>query len=631
MSPNRILFSVALGLLSALLSGPSMAQQSESAGGGLQGVRISDIDGGIHRLGVSDGVRPIALVLLDTSCPVSARYVPTLGKLDELAMEAGVEFYGVLSDPSVSLQDALAYRSEYGIEFPILFDATGTLTDRLHPTHVPEAFVIGSDDRMLYRGRIDDRFVALGKLRQGIGSHDLRDAIEGAGEASLLAGELVRTPVIGCVFEAWDGGLDQLKLTYTRDVAPILHANCVTCHRSGDIGPFGLENYAQAKKRARMLALVTSERTMPPWHAVPGFGSFRDERVLSQREIDVLSGWAKAGAPEGDAADLLPAPRRPKSSWRLGEPDLVVELPQEFVVPAEGEDIYQYFVIPSKLIEDEVLVGIDFRPGDPSVVHHLIVYLDESGQARELDKRTDEPGFSLFGGEDSEGYDKETGFTPESLRTVAGWAPGTDPYKLPDGMGIPLQAGGDFVFEVHYHLNGKETRDQSSMALYFAKQPVEFIVESLVIGTESVDIPAGVEDYRREVYMDLPSDLRVLDVSPHMHYLGKDVKAEALLPNGDVIPMLHVDDWDFRWQSIYFYREPLSLPKGTRIKASFTYDNSAKNPFNPSSPPIRVKEGWRTVDEMCLFSFSVVPEKESSKNALYMAMFMSFMRSADAE
>jgi hypothetical protein len=576
------------------------------------GARVTTLDGRVLQLGLEDGTRPVALVFLDTECPVSNRYVPRLGELAAAAREAGVEFYGVYSDPTLTATLAREHVAEYELEFPTLFDATGELAARLAPERVPEAFVVGARDELLYRGRIDDRFASVGRVKANITSHDLLDALRAA-----RAGEVrERTEVVGCVYEAWDAHELTGTVTYARDVAPILRAQCIECHRPGDIGPFPLTTYDDARRRARMLAEVTGERIMPPWHAAPGAGRFVDERGLSAREIAVLAAWAEAGAPEGDARDLLPAPKLSDTRWRMGAPDLVIELPVAYPVPAAGDDIYRFFVIPSTLTEDAAIVGVDFRPGDPSVVHHCLAYVDMTGKYRRLDEQDDEPGFSVFGNsiEDS------------GVESVAGWAPGAQPYRFPAGVAQRLPAGGDFVLEVHYHLSGKATTDRSALALYFADGPVERWAETLVIGTERIDIAPGDGDYGRHVWMELPDDLELIDVSPHMHYLGQEVRVVATRPDGAQEPLIHIPRWDFRWQGNYVYREPLRLPRGTRLDAYFRFDNSAANPFNPSSPPVRVREGWRTIDEMCLFYFTVVPQGNAPKRKLYRAMYAAFGR-----
>ena len=322
--PDPIRLAATLILFAA---GPALA------GGGVIDLRIVDLDGAIHRIGTDGGVRPAVLVLLDPACPISNRYTPDLAELAALADENGLAFYGVLSDPILTPAEGREFRDEAGIEFPILWDATGDLALRLGPSHVPEAFVVSVDDRVLYRGRIDDRFVSIGRMRRRITTRDLGDAIEAVGAGRAVA--VARTEPVGCVFEAWTEALPE-AVTYARHVAPILTANCVGCHREGEVAPFALDSHRDAARRARMLALVTADRIMPPWPADPDVGHFRDERVLSDRLIAILGAWAEAGAPEGEAADALPPADFP-AGWRLGEPDAVVTMAEPYELPATGD------------------------------------------------------------------------------------------------------------------------------------------------------------------------------------------------------------------------------------------------------------------------------------------------------
>ncbi len=589
------------------------------------GLRVTDIDGRIHRLGMHEGTGATVLVFIDTTCPISNRYAPRMSELAREAEKADIGFFGVLSDPTLSTAEAREHRNEFTLSFPVLLDASGDIAARLRPTHVPEAFVVNDIDHVVYRGRIDDRFQAVGKLRARIGSHDLLEAMQGVTDGLEIATS--RTDPVGCVFEAWASSSDEVDVTYHRDVAPILNANCVECHRDGDVGPFALDTYEDARRRARMIAQVTGTGTMPPWFASPDWGHFRDERALSRRQVRVLEAWAKADAPMGDPSDAIPAPEFPTKRWRLGEPDLVVEMPAAFEIPASGEDIYRWFVIPNDLKEDRAITAIDFRPGDPSVVHHCIVYSDFDGTAREADESTPLPGFSVRGEYADAPDARFQASGNDTTNQIAGWAPGTQPYVLPSGTAQRLKAGGDFVLEIHYHLSGKATSDQSALALYFADGPVESYTQGLVIGTQNINIQPGDPEYLRHVWMDVPEDMAIIDISPHMHNLGRSVEVSATLPNGTEEPLIKIDSWDFRWQGAYFYRQPVHLQKGSRIDAYFSFDNSADNPFNPSDPPIRVREGWRTFDEMCMLFLTVVPDDPGSRDEIYSETVASFRRS----
>jgi hypothetical protein len=548
-------------------------------------LKVFDLDGRVHGIGGVTSVRATALVFLATECPISNRYLPILNAIARA--RDSVAFYGVISDPTTTRAAAVEHVRRYGVEIPVLFDATGELAALYRPVATPEAFVLGPDGRVAYRGRIDDAFEAVGKPRQVVGHHDLEDALD-----AVVRGEPVAAPLttpIGCVFEAW-GKNDSVPptITYSRDVAPILGAHCLDCHHDGGIAPFGLESFKQARKHAQMLADLTAARTMPPWHAAPGYGHFIGERRLSDREIATIGAWARAGAPEGDPKDLPPVPAF-ASSWQLGQPDLVVTMPRAFEVPASGPDIYRAFVLPVDLAKDEVVVAMEFHPGAPSVVHHCLVHLDNTGTGRKLEARAGGNGYPSFG---------TPGFTPSGA--LGGWVPGSTPRFLPHDLGRPFAKSSDVVIQVHYHPSGKVERDRSSIGLYFARKPVKKIVAALSLWTRDIDIPPGESRYPRVVDITLPVPITVVAITPHMHLIGREMKVAAKLPSGEVVPLAWVPDWDFRWQDQYFYRSPIELPAGTRIHLEALYDNSADNPNNPSNPPKRVKFGVETTDEMCL-------------------------------
>jgi hypothetical protein len=385
--------------------------------------------------------------------------------------------------------------------------------------------------------------------------------------------------------------------TYTKDVAPILWKNCAGCHRAGEIGPFSLLTYKDAAKRASFLAEITSSRRMPPWKAEPGFGSFHDERRLSEPEIRKIADWADGGAPEGEAKDLPPMPKFPEG-WQLGTPDLVLKASEPFDVPAQGRDVYRCFVIPIPIDSNKTVAAFEFRPGNRRVVHHALLYLDSSGAAREKDESDPGPGYTSFGG-------------PGILPTggLGGWAPGSMPRRLPDGMGKFLRKGSDLVLQVHYHPDGKAEKDQSQAGIYFTRKPAQKIVGGIAVRSRNLDIPAGESHYHISARSEpLPVDADVIGIAPHMHYIGKEMKVVAETPDGKTTPLIWIKDWDFNWQGTYQYNAPIKLAKGTVIKLDAYYDNSAENASNPSKPPRRVRWGEQTTDEMCLLGVQVVTD-----------------------
>ncbi|MEX2114264.1 MAG: hypothetical protein WD845_13815 [Pirellulales bacterium] len=385
------------------------------------------------------------------------------------------------------------------------------------------------------------------------------------------------------------------EITYSKHIAPILNEHCAACHRPGEIGPFSLLTYADAQKRADFIAKITSDRRMPPWKAEPGVARFRDERRLAADEIQLLSEWAAAGAPEGDPKHT-PKPREYSAGWQLGEPDMVLKMSEPFEVAAGGNDVYRCFVVPIPIDDDRMVTTVEFRPGNPRVVHHAIMFLDSNGQGRQRDGKDGKPGFPCFGG---------PGIVPTG--GLGAWAPGTMPHPLPDGIAKYVRKGSDLVLQVHYHPSGKAETDQSVVGLYFSKTPTERVVTGVAIVQPELKIPAGAPHcHVRAVSERLPADVHVLGVSPHMHNLGKQITVTAVDPSGRrTATLIAIKDWDFNWQGAYEFERPIRLPKGSRIRVEAVYDNSAENPKNPNTPPKEVKWGEQTNDEMCLVTVRV--------------------------
>ena len=588
----------------------------------LIGARVTDVKGRRHRIGVSTGkVGAAVLVFLDTACPVATRYIPVLNDLHDDARARGVSLYGVLSNPGIGWRESADFVDDFGVEFPVILDSAGDLAVRLGPRVTSESFVVSTANRIAYRGRIDNRFAAVGRLRTRVTSHDLRDVVENVARGGRT--KPYETEAVGCFHHAWgevgEPGAGTGTVTWSRHVAPLLQANCVECHRRGGIAPFSLEGYDNAKRWHRMVAWMTGERLMPPWRAVPGFGEFRDARRLSARQIELLRAWSRTGARPGDPEDVMPVSTAPRSKWRLGEPDLVLAMREPFEVPASGDDIYRYFVIPTDFAEDKVVVALDFSPGDPRVVHHANYLIDYEGRARAEDAKDEAPGFSVFG---------TGGFLDYNAWGIGGWTPGAEPWVLDRGQGMWLPRGGDLVLEVHYHLTGKSTSDRSEVAFYFAREPVSLHVDGVVIGTEDLRIPPGEENYWRRFSMDVPAGMTLTDVTPHMHFLGREFISVATLPDGRERPLIRIADWDFRWQNTFTYREPVHLPAGSRIDAWVRYDNSASNPQNPTVPPRTVTWGWETGDEMSELWIGFIPDSPKDSGRIASAAERSWYRPA---
>jgi hypothetical protein len=374
--------------------------------------------------------------------------------------------------------------------------------------------------------------------------------------------------------------------TYNKDIAPILYKNCAGCHRPGEVAPFSLLTYQDTAKRAALIAGITKARVMPPWKAEPGYGDFKDARRLTDQQLDLIQQWAKAGAPEGDPASK-PTPPGFANGWLLGQPDRVASVPAKFSVPADGPDQFRCFVIPMNLDQDLYIGTVEFRPDNRRVVHHALVFTDPLGEARKLAAGSPDGGYTCFGG---------PGFRAGLL---SGWAPGAVPNKPEPGYASVLRKGTDLVLQIHYHPDGKPEVDQSSLGMFLTGPPTKGRAVMLM-GSNDIDIAPGDSHYVVKASMEVPADAQLIRITPHAHYLCKDMKIDAHLPDGSVVPLIWIKDWDFNWQGGYAYASPVPLPKGTRVEMQYVYDNSVKNPRNPANPPVHVTYGEETTNEMGL-------------------------------
>lgn len=383
-------------------------------------------------------------------------------------------------------------------------------------------------------------------------------------------------------------------VTFTKDVAPILHANCVTCHRPGQIAPFPLISYEDATKHAGEIADATGAHEMPPWLAAPGEFAFVGERRLRDEQIAVLRQWVTTGAPMGDPKDLPAVPVFP-DGWQLGQPDLVVTMPQPFMLPAGDTDRYRQIVYPVSLPAGRFVRALEFKPGT-SPVHHAIIRVDPTRSSRRHDAEDKEPGFE--GGMALDAKNPDGHFV--------GWSPGRGPIVSPDGMPWRLDRGTDLVVELHL-IPGKTAQPvQPALGLYFTDTPPVQTPVELTIGVRTLDIPAGDASYRVTSSFTLPVDVTLLSLYPHAHYLGKAVQVSATLPDGTTKHVLNIPRWDFHWQTEYRLQKPLPLPHGTSVTMDYTYDNSVANEDNPSSPPRRVFYGLHSADEMATLAMQVL-------------------------
>jgi tetratricopeptide (TPR) repeat protein len=376
------------------------------------------------------------------------------------------------------------------------------------------------------------------------------------------------------------------QVTFNHHVAPIIFEHCSPCHRAGEAAPFSLVTYAEVRSRATQIARATADRYMPPWKPEPGYGDFARTRRLTMAQIETIQRWVAQGAPEGEASDRPPPPVG-SGGWRLGTPDLVVTMTEPYVLPAEGADVFRTFVIPVPATRPRFVRGLEFRPGATRAVHHANVKIDVSRASRRLDDEEAGPGFD--GGSSREAQFPDGHFL--------GWTPGQMPRLLKD-TAWQLPAGSDLIVEAHMTPTGKPEPVQLQAGLYFTEDPPTRVPTMIRLGSQSIDIPPGAEDYETTDRYRLPVSVDVVAVQPHAHHLARRVEGYARLPDGTTKWLIRIPDWDFKWQDVYEYAEPLTLPAGTVLEMRVTYDNSAGNARNPNRPPRRVTFGQTVSSEM---------------------------------
>ena len=421
-----------------------------------------------------------------------------------------------------------------------------------------------------------------------------------AGIGGLLIAVALRA---GTGVDAQSNGEQQV--TFNRDIAPIIFQSCARCHRPGESGPFSLLTYDDVKKHARQIAVVTRDRFMPPWLPEPQSLKFADEMRLSDDGIATIKKWVDEGTPEGNAADLPPQPKWVEG-WQLGEPDLVLKAEKPYQLPPGGSDMYWNFILPVPIDRTRWVKAVEIRPGDKRFVHHANILVDRQQSSRQREKT---PGEGFEGMEikiESEAFDPDSHFLF--------WKPGTVPYVEPDGMALRLDKGTDLVLNVHLQPSGKPETIQPTIGLYFTDQPATKFPMLLQLQNDSkLDIPAGAKNFAVSDELTLPIDVDILAIYPHAHYLGQDLQATAILPNGSTKPLIHIPQWNLNWQAVYRYAEPVALPKGTTISMRYIYDNSEDNALNPNHPPERVRGGNRSKDEMAHPWLQVLPRNFDSQ------------------
>jgi peroxiredoxin len=543
------------------------------------------------------GRKAIVLVFLGNECPIGNLYVPRLVEINREFSKKNVVMLGINSNAHETEADVARFVKDRGIDFPVFKDPQNLVADSALVERTCEVIVLDGFARIVYRGAIDDQHLQ-GKSKDAPDHNYLRDAL-----AALVSGAKVpvrATTVAGCLIDRVpprpldpsrtpklrgaaphvvaalaakekEHPIEIGKVTYSGEVAAILENKCQTCHRPGQVAPFSLLTYDDARKHSATIREVVTERRMPPWHADPDYGHFSNDRSLTARDRATLLAWLDQGTPLGDP-QAIPPPRKFPQGWSIGQPDAVFEIPEPYYVPAQGVVSYVYFQVPTNFKEDHWVQAAEAVPGDRSVVHHIIVYVIDT---------------------------KAQGDMRARMSHFCGYAPGDAPSVFPEGTAKRIPAGAMLMFQVHYTPTGKVRTDRSKVGFVFSKTKPTREAFTLGIANPDLLLPAGSGNVEVASSKVLPIDVRVLSFMPHMHLRGKDFKYTFTRPGESPQTVLSVPAYDFAWQTYYVLKDPINLPKGSVIDCLAHFDNSDSNPYNPDSTKL-VRWGDQTFEEMMI-------------------------------
>ena len=545
--------------------------------------RLLDHKGASHELYYLSDMKAVVLMSHGSSCDSSAASATKLAALQEKYQSQGVEFLLIDSNLRDTREVVTAAANKRGIELPVLLDETQLIGESLGLQRNGEVFVINTQGwKVAYRGPLanldgDANYVA-----------DALDAV--------VAGAPVKTAIAesrdGCKIALPEANRRSAhaRISYEKSIAPMLIDNCITCHRTGGIGPWQMSSYEMVKGFAPMIREVVRTERMPPWHADPHYGVFKNKRGLTSEQARTLVHWVEAGAPRGKGADPLAELKKTWPQWAMGEPDVILEIPP-FNVPATGVIAYQESRIKNPIGRDVWLKAIDYIPGDRTVVHHILGFSMPSmssvpsAQSAPPTSADAQPAARLRAAAGAVGA------------SIGGYVPGAAPIRMPADTGVLLTKDSGFRFQIHYTPTGKATTDATRVGLYFQDAAPKYPLRNAVLLDPRLKIPANTKAYTASVARTFDRDVLVYSLTPHSHFRGTASNFIAEYPDGTKEVLLSVPKYDFNWQTSYSFATPKALPKGTKLTHSTTYDNSVQNKANPDHN-IEVRWGEQSWEEM---------------------------------
>ena len=562
--------------------------QAGAAGGPVLGRQVADFSlkdfrGKLHTLAEYQDRQVVVVYFMGTECPLAKIYGPRVQAIASEFASSDVALLAVNSNVQDSLTELASYARLHGLEYPILKDLNHKVADLFGATRTPQVFVLDRLRKIRYYGRIDAQFT----FGSGVGLAQPQDQRQDLAIAvrQLLDGKPVSVPATtakGCLIGRAREPQPDSPVTYSRQISRLIQRRCLGCHRTGQIAPFAMTEYAEVAGWGEMIAEVVREQRMPPWHANPEHGKFANENRLSPTEKQLIYTWVENGCPRGDPADL-PEPREFQEDWFLPrDPDVVVSLPQVEKIKSVGVENYRYIEVDPGFKEDKWIQLAECKPGNRAVVHHIIVYVRPPRQAT--------------GGRRRRNTDRR------GLVFLAGFAPGTRPLATPEGWARKVAAGSKFVFQMHYTPIGTSQTDRSSIGLLFAdKETITHRVVTSAAVNHRFEIPRREANHRVVARKTFRRDTFLFSLFPHMHMRGKSFRYVLIYPGPEKKweVLLDVPRFDFNWQNAYVLTQPKLIPKGSVLHCTAYFDNSAGNLANPD-PEQTVRWGDQTWEEMMI-------------------------------
>jgi thiol-disulfide isomerase/thioredoxin len=523
--------------------------------------------------------KAVVLFYATVECPLVRRYMPRVVKLETAYRDKGVKFVAVNVGNGDSIVDMATQAIEQDAPFPFLKDFSHKTAKRLGIDRSATVVVLDAKGVLRYRGRVDDQY-RLGGVRPAATRNDLREAID-----DVLAGRPVRvseTPVDGCKVSPPIRTEDPTPPTFAKDIAPIFNTHCVSCHRPGTEAPFSLLTYEKAFAHSDMIGETVLHERMPPWFASEKWGAFENHRGLSSSEKETVLRWVRAGAPSGDLSQAPTPPTFDVKRWTIGKPDLILQVQNEAVLPAEGYVDYKYEFLMHRFAEDTWISDVQISPENPAVLHHAnLAFVPPNGSKR--------------------------------FDFITGQVPGGEPMQLDEGQGFLIPKDAMLVLQIHYVTTGKPERDRISVGFRYPRWKVKQRLRHMKVTTSRYTIPAGAAAHEVRASRTLKTDADAIAMFSHMHLRGRDMRFLAHTPDGKTETLLLIPNYSFDWQLAYRWKKGTRrFPKGTRIECIGHYDNSVFNPYNPD-PSKSVRHGEQTYHEM-FFGFFFYTDPNEALN-----------------